>query len=224
MKEILAVICELQPQYSSSNTDAMKERGRLIRTSLASELRDRIPICQTVFDPVFDDLAVESSDGIGRKTEAPWVRLFSRAMSPNPREGFYLVLHFAADGSAMFVTVGCGSTIWSGGDLKSVSDEELHTRTSWARSVVTQKFGSLHPFTDQIALGAMAPLPRTFEKATAFAKRVPVGVLQTTDFDRLIVFRSKIRRFDFFITWIVRFNPSKLAAPVSLSSREYKRP
>ncbi len=137
---------------------------------MGSELRAKIPTLQIYFDGVFDDLAVEASDGIGRKPEAPWVRLFSRAMSPNPRNGFYIVVHFAADGSGFFVTRGCGSTVWSGGDLRPVSDSELKSKTDWAKSVIRAKWGSLDPFDDRMSLGAKAPLPRTFEKATAIAK------------------------------------------------------
>ena len=186
MKDILARICSLQPKYSSDNTPEMQERGHLIRTELVSALRDRLPRLQMAFDSVFDDLAVEGSDGIGRKTEAPWVRLFSRTMSPNPRDGFYLVIHFAANGSAVFITVGCGSTIWSGGDLRPVSDEELQSRTSWAQSVVLQRWETLAPFSDEIALGATAPLPRTFEKATAFAKRIDVVDLGGIDLENVL--------------------------------------
>ena len=164
----------------------MQERGHLIRTELALEIRDRLPSLMKAFDGIFDDLAVEGSDGIGRKTEAPWVRLFSRAMSPNPREGFYLVIHFSADGLAIFFTVGCGSTIWSGGDLRPVSDDELKRRTSWARSVIEQRWGTIAPYHDQIVLGANAPLPRTFEKATAIAQRIPVDQLSSTDLDSIL--------------------------------------
>lgn len=145
MQTILAQICALQPLYSSSNTPEMQQRGRLVRSDLVSALRDRLQAMQSAFDPVFDDLEVEASDGIGRKTEAPWARVFSKAMSPNPRTGFYLVIHFAADGSAVFFTIGCGSTIWSGGDLRPVSDEELARRTSWARAVVEQRWALLRP-------------------------------------------------------------------------------
>jgi hypothetical protein len=186
MKGVLERICNLQQSYSSTNTPEMQERGHLIRSELADEVRSRLPYLQGAFSSIFDDLAVEGSDGIGRKTEAPWVRLFSKAMSPNPREGFYLVIHFAANGSAVFITVGCGSTVWRGGDLTPVSDEELEKRTSWARSVVHQKWGGLDPFTDQIALGAKAPLPRTFEKATALAKRILVSELADANLDRLL--------------------------------------
>lgn len=164
----------------------MQERGHLIRTVLTQELRHRLPNLQKAFDTVFDDLAVEGSDGIGRKTEAPWVRLFSAAMSPNPREGFYLVIHFAADGTAIFFTVGCGSTVWSAGDLRPVSDEELQRRTSWARAVIEQRWKTLSPFSDKISLGAKAPLPKTFEKATAIARRMNVHELIDIDLDELL--------------------------------------
>ena len=54
MKETLAKICELQPKYSSSNTPAMQERGLLIRTELAGELRNRLPVLQGAFDSLFE--------------------------------------------------------------------------------------------------------------------------------------------------------------------------
>ncbi len=165
----------------------MEERGRLIRTDLVREFRERLPILGRAFDPIFDDLAVEGSDGIGRKTEAPWVRLFSRAMSPNPREGFYVVIHFAADGSAIFITVGCGSTVLKNGFLRSVSDSELEQRTEWARDVVTGHWGTTEPFSDVMSLGAKAPLPRTFEKATAIALRIKTSELSGTDLDWALV-------------------------------------
>lgn len=186
MQTILAQICALQPLYSSSNTPAMQQRGRLVRSDLVSALRDRLQAMQSAFDPVFDDLEVEASDGIGRKTEAPWARVFSKAMSPNPRSGFYLVIHFAADGSAVFFTIGCGSTIWSGGDLRPVSDEELARRTSWARAVVEQRWGTLAPFTSEIHLGAKAALPKTFEKSTALALRVSARELPGANVEAIL--------------------------------------
>jgi hypothetical protein len=191
MKDIIKRISELQPHYSSSNTPEMKERGELIRGALVNEVRNLLPRLQLAFDQVIDDLGVEGSDGIGRKTEAPWVRLFSRAMSPNPRDGFYLVLHFAADGSAVFVTVGCGSTVWRDGDLIPVSDEELASRTTWAKEVVLEKWETLAPFADEIHLGATAPLPRTFEKATALACRIDILDLDSTDLEALVFSASE---------------------------------
>lgn len=186
LKATIRRICEIQPKYSSSNTPEMQERGTLIRSDLAQELRGRLSVLSQAFDPLFDDLAVEGSDGIGRKTEAPWVRLYSKAMSPTPREGFYVVIHFSADGSACFFTVGCGSTVWSGGALSPISDEQLKAKTSWARSVVEQRWRTLAPFTDVIALGARASLPRIFEKATVVARRISVESIDDSDLEGLL--------------------------------------
>ena len=183
LKQILEDICALQPKYSSSNTKEMEERARLIRSDLGQALKKRIPGLLQAFDPRIDDLSVDSSDGIGRKTEAPWCRLFSKTHSPNPRTGFYLVIHFAANGSAVFITVGCGSTVWANGDLRPISDQELKKRTTWARSVITERWGSIAPFDSSMALGAKAPLPKTFEKATALSLRIPTSALDTTDLD-----------------------------------------
>jgi len=186
MQAILTRICELQPKYSSNNTPDMQERGKLIRSDLAEAIRTRLPQLRPAFDSVFDDLAVEGSDGKGRKTEAPWVRLFSKTMSPRPTEGFYVVIHFAADGSSVFFTVGCGSTIWNGSDLRPVSDDELARRTGWARSAIEHRWKTLAPFNDSIELGAKASLPQTFERATAIARRVPVDLLKQVDLERIL--------------------------------------
>lgn len=122
-------------------------------------------------------------------------------MSPNPREGFYVVIHFAANGSAVFITVGCGGTILRGGDLQPVSDYELSTRTSWARFVVQQKWKAFSPFDDIIALGAKAPLSRTFEKATVFAKRIAASDLKNVNFE-ILLFRAAERLSEIYIAQI----------------------
>lgn len=123
------------------------------------------------------EFETQASDGIGRKTEAPWLRFFARSMSPDPRHGFYAVIHFAANGTAVFVTVGCGATTWANGELRPLTDEDLHQKTQWAQRVIADRFGSIEPFGDQIDLGARAKLPRAFEKATAVAKSGSPGQL-----------------------------------------------
>lgn len=172
MENTLKRICDLQPLYSSSNTPEMQERGQLIRQALVNDLKFELNRSSQIFGKYADDIDIEGSDGIGRKTEAPWTRIYSRHMSPSAREGFYIVFHFSADGSGFFITIGCGSTIWKDGDLKPISDEELIKKTSWARQVIIDRWGTIEPFTSTMSLGAKAPLPRTFEKATALAKRI----------------------------------------------------
>jgi hypothetical protein len=183
----LAEVCRLQPSYSSENSPAMQRRGELIRSEIPASLRGISDRLREALGGHGLDIGIGASDGIGRKKEAPWVRIYSNRLSPTPRDGFYVVIHFAAGGEAVFVTVGCGSTIWANGDLRSVSDAELNSRTQWARDEVVRAKGSLAPFTDEIALGAKASLPRTFEKATAFAKRVARAELANEMVEDLVV-------------------------------------
>ncbi len=187
MKETLQRICQLQPSYSSENTEEMKERGNLIRTVLPNNLRLIESDYSNLLSRFDTEIGIEGSDGIGRKTEAPWTRIYSPLMSPSPREGYYVVIHFAADGSKVFFTVGCGSTVWNGGDLRPVSDEELATKTGWAKQAIIEKYGSIEPFSDIISLGAKAKLPRTFEKATIVAKAVPYEELSDDICHKLVI-------------------------------------
>jgi predicted HNH restriction endonuclease len=186
LKDTIKQILELQPLYSSKNTPEMAKRGVLVRTTLTNICKSLIPALKESFAEFAGDIKAEGSDGIGRKTEAPWVRIYSCELSPNAREGFYIVFHFSADGSAAYITVGCGSTIWSAGDLKSISDKELKKRTSWAKGIIQNKWGTLLPFQDEMILGAKAPLPETFEKATAFAKRLPANMLDEQEIRNLL--------------------------------------
>ena len=164
----------------------MKERGHLIRNELPQAIKERIPSLQSAFNVIFDDLETQGKDGMGPKTQAPWVRLFSKKMSPNPRNGFYLVIHFSSDGSSFFITVGVGGTVWSEGTLRSVSDEELLKRTSWAKSVIQHRWETLNPFSDQIFLGSNSALPRTFEKATVIARCVKIETIYETDLETIL--------------------------------------
>ena len=169
----------------------MDERGVLIRRSLVEDIRLEEQDLRAALDEFGDDFGVQGKDGIGRKTEAPWVRLYSKRMSPAATEGFYVVIHFAADGSSVFVTVGCGSTVWNKGDLSAISDDALAARTDWARAVIMDEFKTLKPFDDRIILGARAALPRTFEKATAVAKRISYEAIEEHSFRQCVVDATK---------------------------------
>lgn len=185
MKLILKRICELQPQYSHKNTPAMQERGRLINHDLANELKLLEPILSQSLGPCGGDFSVGSSDGQGNKIETPWVRFHSHSMSPSPRDGYYSVIHFTCDGSGIYFTLGCGST--------SVSDHhpilkpsEIEKKTRIAKSALMAKFGELKSFTDQIKLGAKAPLPKSFERATVIAKFVSLAELEEVDLNSIL--------------------------------------
>lgn len=181
MIEAVRRICELQTLYAPENTPAMQERGRLIRRVLAPELGELEPLLAPALGEHGHDFEVSASDGIGRKTEAPWVRFASREMSPTPRHGFYAVMHFSADGTSFWVTVGSAGTVWDGRELRALGNDELARRTNWIREVVVARFGAAAPFDDNIDLRARAALPRTFERATALAQRFDPGTATEDD-------------------------------------------
>ena len=170
--ETIKRIAELQLEYSSENTPFMNERGVLIRQTLTGELRDYFDQFRPLLGGFSEDLSIEGKDGIGRKTEAPWVRLFSKELSPSATSGYYVVIHFSIDGQRCYVTIGCASTKWNNdtGDLSKHSLDELKKKTEWARDVIQKGDGPYSRFKDKITLGARAALPKSFEDATALAE------------------------------------------------------
>ena len=180
-------ILELQPHYSSNNTPEMQERGRLIRNKLVAEIRALSRPPSDALGSFGSDFHVKASDGMGRKTELPWVRFCSKHMSPRPTEGFYCVLHFSTDGSAVHITLGCNSSQFQNGSFVQLPNSELDKRTAWARSVIEEAAGSLTPFIDPPDFGARLPLPKSFERATAMSKRIAIDDLDSVDIKHLLV-------------------------------------
>ena len=187
MKGELKRICELQPLYTAKKTPEMGERGGIVRGPLKTALEALEPILAPTLGRFGGDFHVDASDGIGNKTELPWVRFCSKEMSPKPTEGFYCVLHFSTGGDAVHVTVGCGSSRFSNGYSIVLPKPELDRQTAWARSVVVEGLGTLDPFTDPPEFGATRPLPLSFQRATAISKRVPYGEIDSTDIKGLLV-------------------------------------
>ena len=171
--DIIKEICELQPKWTSKNTPEMKRRGELIRKDLVQALRSQQDEIKKALGKYSSDWGIEGSDGIGRKGQAPWLRIFSESMSPVPTEGYYMVIHFSADGSALFVTIGHGSNTWSSdGSLLPFDDKDLDLITERGRKILINYYGSLNGFIDPISLGGKLKGPRTYEKATVVSKKI----------------------------------------------------
>lgn len=166
-------IAELQQQYSSSNTPKMKARGVLIRRDLPNRLREHWNEFSSSLAHHSHDMEVEGSDGIGRKTQAPWVRIYSKSLSPSATIGFYMVIHFSTNGECCFVTVGCGASKWDNekGDLVKYSNEEIEKKVNWAKNTFLEAGFKLDDFSDQIDIGSSHDLPKSFEKATVLCQR-----------------------------------------------------
>lgn len=181
LKDVFAEILKLQTTYSSTNTPAMKRRGELIRYVVPDKVRDHVEEIEPTFVGAGYELAIEGSDGIGRKVASPWVRLFDPAMSSSATQGWYIVLHFSKDGRTFYLTVGCGATILQDGNLIDVPDEQLFAQIAWARERVARTRLSWERFQDPIRLRGNA-LSVQFEKATAFAKAYDIESFREHDF------------------------------------------
>src|SRR4029434_8086855 len=127
--ELLKEVLELQPSWASLNTPEMQRRGVLIRQQIPDVLREML----SRLGPDFSELRVEGRDGTGRKTRVPWVRIYSPDLSPSATEGWYVVFLFAADGSAVYLSLNQGTTIFHDGTLTPRDPEELRGRVEIAR-------------------------------------------------------------------------------------------
>jgi hypothetical protein len=194
MLETIIRICELQPFYSPDNTPQMEERGRLVRKDLVQALQAASGPLIEALGEFGIDFHVDASDGIGRKTELPWARFFSRHMSPSATEGFYVVLHFSTDGSAMHIAVGCSSSKFKDGYSIVLPGEQLDERTAWARRVILEDSGSVDPFTDSNEFGATRTLPKSFQRACALVKTIPVGQLDDSKILDYLILAARFLR------------------------------
>lgn len=172
VRETLLEICALQPKYDYRNTAEMKARHRLIVDVLPSQLREIEGAIIAALEPYGSDLRIEGSDGKGNKSELPWVRFCSSSMSPGPRHGYYGVIHFSTDGSAVHITIGCGSATFVNGAFIALPDIEIDDKTNWGRMIINTHFGNLSPFDDDPDFGAKRRLPRSFQRATVCSKRL----------------------------------------------------
>ena len=129
LQDSINEILELQEYYSSANTPEMESRGLLIRKIAPSIIRGWITD--------FDDLHCKGSDGSGRKTRIPWLRIFNPLHSPSATSGWYIVYLFAFDGSSVYLSLNQGTTILENGSFTPRSSEQLKERVNWARELLS---------------------------------------------------------------------------------------
>ncbi|MFF0723642.1 MrcB family domain-containing protein [Streptomyces sp. NPDC004134] len=169
MNDLLSKVLELQPSWSASNTDAMKERGNVIRHQLPELLRAHSTPLAGSLGVSLDNLGVEGRDGTGLKSEIPWVRVFGREQSPSSTTGWYVVYLFSASGQRVYLSLNQGTTIWTGGVFKARRVQDLRARVEWARPMLTEIMGVRSDLSDTIQLDARTPLGRGYEPGNVVA-------------------------------------------------------
>jgi hypothetical protein len=191
LTETIAAILSLQTQYSPENTDEMKRRGDLIRSVLPSILNEHADRYAQVFAKAGYAASVEGKDGIGRKAMSAWVRIYDEEMSPSATQGWYIVIHFSSQGDYFYLTLGCGATVFKGGSLVDVDDDDLLSKIHWAQHCFKGKPGLIAHFSDKIVLHGNH-LSTQFEKATAFAKRYQLAGFDQASFWRDVTTMSEM--------------------------------
>lgn len=171
----------LQTKYDSTNTPDMQRRGVLVRNAVPDQIRNRIATLEPIFTAAGYSLGIEGSDGLGRKSESAWVRIFDNLMSPSATAGWYVVLHFSRDGKHLFSTIGCGATTYRDGSLFHIPDSDLEERVAWARRVAIGLSFPADGFKDRVDLQGNK-LSRQFEKATAYAKKYDIDQFSESNF------------------------------------------
>jgi len=108
LARLLRQVLEFQRHYDKRPTPLMRERNRLINRELPIALHRGL-IQQELAIPT-GRLQVNGSSGSGLNAKVPLVQVTDSKMSTTPREGWYLVLLFAGDGSSVFASLNKTST------------------------------------------------------------------------------------------------------------------
>lgn len=172
LSEHIRGVAQLQKVWVKENTPAMQERAELIRRAIPESILACSGELGDAIGEFRDELEVQGSDGIGNKTAAPWVRLFSSRLSPRATVGMYVVLHFSTDGKKCFFTLGTSVNSWNTerGDLVGLDPAEIDRRTAWIIQVVEGAGFDLSGYRDDISIGSTLVGPKRFEQGTAICR------------------------------------------------------
>lgn len=145
MKTLIEKILFYQAFYSNTATDMMKRRGELIRHELPAALSS---IAEE------NGLEVEGRDGTGQKSKVPWVRIFHPELSPNARDGWYVVYLFNEDASGFSCSLNQGTTTLINGVYVPDDDSLLMSRVNWAKEELKARNISFLGLAESIDLGS----------------------------------------------------------------------
>lgn len=178
MREKFDEVLALQAHYSSQVTPEMARRGHLIRNEIVEELLTWPALSPASVLPYNGQLSCEGSDGKGNKVFVPWVRVFSRDLSPSAQTGWYVVYLFRADGAGVSLCLSHGST--TGVAMQPRSPAEAARLMHWARTLIGP-MAVASGMLEGLDLGFSGVLSRAYETTTAFSKFYPANELPTDE-------------------------------------------
>ena len=113
-------VLHLQAAFSADQTEEMVERNHIVKTQIPDRIKELLST-----KPLMPGLSANGSGGIGNNAIVPWARVFDPAYSPSAQSGWYVVLLFAGDGSAVHMSLNLGVT--------KISTKEIDALQSAAR-------------------------------------------------------------------------------------------
>lgn len=180
IQTLLQEVLDLQPLWSHLKTPDMDRRGVIVRREMRSELDELLPELAPALGHFAEDISIEGRDGTGPKTEIPWVRIYSESRSPHATTGWYVVYLFNALGETCYLTLGHGSTEWTGSEFHPRSPEVLGELMAWARRRLKSGQSLRSDLHEAINLDARRTrLGPAYEAGTAFAFRYDSGSIPT---------------------------------------------
>ena len=234
IQQLLQEVLDLQPHWSHLKTPEMDRRGIIVRRELREALEAHSFELSRALSPFDDDFSVEGRDGTGPKTEIPWTRLYSEARSPHATTGWYVVYLFSALGDNCYLTLGHGSTEWTGVDFQPRPQAVLRDLMVWARTRLASDFSIRSDCVEVISLDARrSNLGPAYEAGTALGFRyrsgaVPVDEVLVADLEYMLGLLAALYRYEESEDAIPGAVPPEVLDAVEEASkaagRKYKRP
>jgi hypothetical protein len=195
MRDTLQNVVSLQREYNAWSTSAMKKRGILIRSTLPDEMRR---VLRAALGACGNDTDAQGRDNTGKYSRIPWVRWFSRSLSPSATRGWYVVYLFHPDASGVSLCLIHGSTNQEGNALVEKSAAEVAEVMNWASTLVGNEFDQDATVQRGILLGTFG-LARAYERTTLFSKfyttgAIPSDAILEADLIRFVSVLAKLYR------------------------------
>ncbi|MBO0135333.1 MULTISPECIES: MrcB family domain-containing protein [unclassified Vibrio] len=178
---IIEEICSLQPLWSSDNTPHMKRRGELIRGEFTEFIKSLKPEISEAMGQEYTDISFEGKDGVGRKTDVPWSRFYSKSRSKSATQGWYVVYLFPTSGNGVYVCLAHGSSRLENGSFVPRSNAELKQLTDWGSAVIADSIASRSDIVTTINLESKLKLAQSYEKSVIAAKYYDLANLPSLD-------------------------------------------
>jgi hypothetical protein len=188
---------ELQSAYSFQMTQEMLRRRELVEQDIRPAMEDLLS--RDVFSSKY---SVDASNGIGNAAKVPWVRIFDPEQSASAQRGFYVVLLFAADGHAAYLSLDMGVTKLSAAEIIA------------ERAKASEILGSTFP--ERLSVNQGLRFKRTiFLADPGLGKKYEQGNIGAFEYSRGEVPSDEEILAD--VTWLVR-QLEKLPAATALAS------